>query len=125
MRRVLRWTAVAALGLVASAFLFLAFVPAFGKPSENELHDSLAREAGGYLVRCCMPDFCFEVAPRELECSVSEEGGGGADYRVRLRGERCWSARQLPRRTDGGLEERPSGCVTVGDQVGLSTLNPF
>ena len=115
--------ALAAVAVVLAGVAYAAYVwaPAIGRVSPTTLSHSVTREVGGSSILVVQP--CRRTGERLRTCFVSdaEGSGGGASYRVRLDGRRCWTAR---RGRPFGSEaphwpRRLHGCARLGDQVRL------
>jgi hypothetical protein len=124
VRRLILWPLAAFCVLVATivaALFALSLLPTIGTPSAEALNASVADEADGIVG---FDDQCRRVDGRRLwRCTVSDTSQSAAvDYRVRMRGRRCWEATLLsdPRWDQPTPAPRnPSGCAHLDDQLRL------
>jgi membrane protein implicated in regulation of membrane protease activity len=108
--------------LLAAFAAALLWLPAIGSPSDDALHYSLSRRAGGGVLMASAYE-CERRTSDVRVCVVSDANGSGSGtYRVDLDG-RCWQARKVtPNHYEEGppyLKRRVSGCVGFRDQVRL------
>jgi hypothetical protein len=113
-----------ALVIVASLVAGYLWLPAIGDPSPQALQYSLTRAAGGE-VSGSLPG-CDKRGRNRWRCDVSDShGSGSGTYRLRMAGTRCWRARRVSPKTDGGEPRYPprrtTGCVMWRDQLRLAS----
>lgn len=106
---------VPVLAIVAVVWFLIG--PPIGSISGKSLNYSVTKKAGGSTALGVEP--CVRRGDDWWTCPVADSSNsGGADYRVRLRGD-CWTAQRVAGGFEGRLEKRVNGCVGLRDQVRL------